>query len=294
MWVMGDLKDQLGIRHRKERKNRNVEAQPILRELHSRSLSEPVSPHESYELAASSSPPPDTITRSTYLGTPPMDQRDIPDATTSNTRREQEEPPPLVNPYDQLQAPSHQTRPLPSPQFSYYSVSDIPPPSESYQFTTVTGTHDRPNSGATSSSQVYPKQRQRLSPPPMTQSQDLSSPSLLYHDTGASEAVTVRKKSEVVSTTSPKLSVNDPDRSATGLSYRTDDYMTAEDDGDIGDGPQTGKSYVTASEEGVGRSGSTRGWRESQVRRQSQDEEDDARTIVGQRESTGWGIGRAM
>jgi len=130
----------------------------------------------------------------------------------------------------------------------------------------------------------------------MMQSQDLGSPALLYHDTGGSEVGPVRKKSEVARATSPKLSVNDPDRSDTVLSYRTDDYMTADDDGDIGDGPQTGKSYETASEEGVGRSGSARGWRESQVRtsaRQSQDE-DDARTIVGQRERGGWGIGRAM
>ena len=281
---MGDLKDQLGIRHRKERKNRsvdrNVEAQPIFRELHSRSLSEPVSPHESYELAASSSPPPDAITRSTSLGTPPMGQREIPDTPTRNNTREER---PLVNPYDQLQAPGHQTRPVPSPQFSYYSASDIPPPSASYQFTEVTGRHDRP--------QVHPKQRQRLSPPPMTQSQDLGSPSLLYHDTGANEVGSVRKKSEVARATSPRLSVNDPDRPDTRLSYRTDDYMTADDDGDIGDGPQTGKSYATASEEGVGRSGSTRGWRESQVRV----DEDDARTIVvGQRDSGGWGIGRAM
>lgn len=284
----------------------------MFRELHARSLSEASSPHESYELTATSSPPPDSTFRSTYLGTPPMSQKEmIPDVVASNAEQQRAE---LQTP----KPPPHPV-PVPSPQFSYYSASDIPPPSlleAGYQYTSVT---HRPNSRATSppavatSSHTPPptilpnpfpnavQPRQRLSPPPMMHSQDLGSPSLLYHETGGSG----RKNSEVDRATSPRLSVYDPDRPGTGLSYRTADYMTAED-GDLGDAgnvPRTSTSASYASAMESERSGSAQGWRESReleqpTPRQSQfyngDEDEDAATIVGQRDSVGWGIGRAV
>jgi len=39
-WVFGDLKDRLGIQHRKNRKGRDVEAAPMFHQPHARSLSE--------------------------------------------------------------------------------------------------------------------------------------------------------------------------------------------------------------------------------------------------------------
>ena len=276
----------------------------MFRDLHARSLSEASSPHESYELAATSSPPPGSTFRSTYIGTPPMSQKEIPPDGSI------QEPYP-VDESIELQTPKA-ARPAVSPQFSYYSATDIPPPSmleTAYQYTSVT---HRPTSRAASPQAVAERShtppptifpnpfpnagqpRQRLSPPPMTQSQDLGSPSLLYHETGG----TGRKNSEVERATSPRLSVYDPDRPDTGLSYRTADYMTAED-GDLGDSDDVRQ---TSSMESA-RSGSAHGWRESRGQelptpRQSQyrngDDEDDAATIVGQRESVGWGIGRAV
>lgn len=280
----------------------------MFRELHARSLSEPSSPHESYELTATSSPPPDSTFRSTYLGTPPMSQKDMPEVASKAEQQRAE-----------LQTPRPHPAPVPSPQFSYYSASDIPPPSlleAGYQYTSVT---HRPNSRATSPRAVAEKSqtppptilpnpfpnavqpRQRLSPPPMMHSQDLGSPSLLYHETGGSG----RKNSEVDRATSPRLSVYDPDRPDTGLSHRTADYMTAED-GDLGDSenvPRTSTSVSYGSAMEGGRSGSAQGWRESRgleqpTPRQSQfyngDEDEDAATIMGPRDSVGWGIGRAV
>ena len=271
----------------------------MFRELHARSLSEPSSPHESYELTATSSPPPDSTFRSTYLGTPPMSQKEMLEVA-SNAEQQRAE----------LQTPRPPAQPVPSPQFSYYSASDIAPLEAGYQYTSVT---HRPNSRATSPAAaaahtppptIHPNPfpnavhpRQRLSPPPMMHSQDLGSPSLLYHETGGSG----RKNSEVDRATSPRLSVYDPDRPDTGLSYRTADYMTAED-GDLGDGDNVRRTSMSSG----GRTGSAQGWRESRgldleqpTPRQSQfyngdEDDDDGATIMGQRESVGWEIGRAV
>ncbi|KAK2467632.1 hypothetical protein APHAL10511_000487 [Amanita phalloides] len=297
MWVKGDLKDQLGIRHRKDSKNRNVEEQPIFREQHARSMSE-ASQHESYERAASSTPPPDLTPRSTYLGTPPMRGREIPGADNyaSNAQyHEDSSPVPVL----QLEMPSPELRGIPSPPFSYYAASEIPVASLSEkvrQYTSDIAAMDTPRPSSRTSSQrksaqsaipdrthtppailpnPYPSspRRQRLSPPHMGQSQDLSSPSLLYHDTGGYEMGTVRRISGGKSSRarSPGMSGGEPD---TEMSYRSDEFMTAED---------------------VSRASSNsrvKGWRESRdatprQSRQYGEEEVDGATIVGVREEQG-------
>ncbi|KAL1740994.1 hypothetical protein HDZ31DRAFT_46374 [Schizophyllum fasciatum] len=73
MWVLGDLKDNLGIRHRKEKKNRrqysDSESAPMFSDLHNRTHSEM---SQAYEMTLTASPrgPP---ARETYLDTPPLD-----------------------------------------------------------------------------------------------------------------------------------------------------------------------------------------------------------------------------
>ncbi|KAF9481771.1 phospholipid-translocating P-type ATPase [Pholiota conissans] len=136
MWVLGDLKDRLGVSHRKAKKNRqmrNLEAAPMFQEQHSRSVSE-FSNHN-YEPAMLNSPATGATTplRQTYLDTPPMSE---------NIELPPREP---GVQYAQVRttsspmgmSPSHLS-PLPldarqnmsvSPQPSYYSVSDLPIPS---------------------------------------------------------------------------------------------------------------------------------------------------------------------
>ncbi|KAJ8514613.1 hypothetical protein ONZ45_g7879 [Pleurotus djamor] len=115
-WVMGDLKDQLGIRHRNPKKNKNLgdpEAVPMYSAQHGRSLSE-LSVNNTYEPT-------------------PSQPRDRQVALT----------PPTVSPmpfYGQHLPPTEPTQPI-APAYthdrqtdvnsraSYYSVSELPPPS---------------------------------------------------------------------------------------------------------------------------------------------------------------------
>jgi phospholipid-translocating ATPase len=132
MWVKGDLKDQLGINHRKARKNprggkRNLEAAPMFQEQHSRSLSEISSVHDQYEPTMTSSPgTSDQAPRQTYLDTPPMSQAtDLPiqgaQYVFTKSHLDQETHLSPVSPGDRNMNPS--------PHPSYYSVSELPPPS---------------------------------------------------------------------------------------------------------------------------------------------------------------------
>jgi len=115
MWVMGDLKDRLGIKHRKEKKDRgpsprNLEAAPMIHEQHTRSTSE-LSAHHTYEstLAVAMAP---------EIG---ISQYSLPsELLLSSTKQDSQTslmPMPSTSPtrFDTV-----------SPQLSYYSASDIP------------------------------------------------------------------------------------------------------------------------------------------------------------------------
>lgn len=139
MWVKGDLKDQLGLSHRKARKNkntsdRNLEAAPMFR-IHERSLSELSTIHHNYEPANANSPPFVAATgKTTYLDTPPMnDTIELPPREPRVQYTQS-----MIKPSDShVSPPTTDLRFMPSPQPSYYSVSDIPPssplPSPKYQ-----------------------------------------------------------------------------------------------------------------------------------------------------------------
>jgi phospholipid-translocating ATPase len=112
MWVAGDLKDRLGIRHRKESKNKglvDLETAPMFRDPHARSASE-LTMQQGYEPTTSRSP-----AGSDVSGRSAVDNS--PDSTE------------LVASQDRFLRP-HETRAAAvSPIPSYYSASDIPPPS---------------------------------------------------------------------------------------------------------------------------------------------------------------------
>ncbi|KAJ7220788.1 phospholipid-transporting ATPase 1 [Mycena pura] len=116
MWVLGDLKDQLGISHRNGKKRRAVdntqelETAPMFSDQHGRSLSELSTTQ--YEPAGTSSP----VT--TTAGVPPYS-----DTTPPNEEQAQF----LYAPQPQA---AHVDRTSPnSGRESYYSVSELPPPS---------------------------------------------------------------------------------------------------------------------------------------------------------------------
>ncbi|KAJ3494129.1 hypothetical protein NLJ89_g10874 [Agrocybe chaxingu] len=134
MWVKGDLKDQLGISHRKDKKNKkisdsNLEAAPMFQDQHNRSMSEFSNPPNGYEPAMDRSPAVNDTPRATYLDTPPMSEAvDLPPreavvqyATVRNDPMDGTR----LSPFPPDGRPTH----APSPQPSYYSASDLPPAS---------------------------------------------------------------------------------------------------------------------------------------------------------------------
>ncbi|KAG6829409.1 hypothetical protein H0H92_004611 [Tricholoma furcatifolium] len=171
MWVKGDLKDQLGLGHRRDRKmrkddQRNLEAAPMFQEQHNRSFSE-MSTHHRYEPTSTSSPgPKESTLRPTYLDTPPMSQtNDLPLPNIqyphgkSHLDQEQHLSPVILDPHPSPTQEMHLSpHPAgnridmnPSPQPSFYSASDLPPqsplPSPKYMYTTgeVTNTPPPPS-----------------------------------------------------------------------------------------------------------------------------------------------------
>lgn len=109
MWVIGDLKDRLGIRHRKESKNKHVdlETAPMFREPHARSASE-LALQQSYEPTAPRSPA-GSDRKSPDNNNNGADAIElVPRAALPNT---------------------HHAEDTVSPNPSYYSASDIPLPS---------------------------------------------------------------------------------------------------------------------------------------------------------------------
>ncbi|KAH7890567.1 hypothetical protein F5I97DRAFT_1798880 [Phlebopus sp. FC_14] len=104
MWVRGDLKDRLGIRHRKSSKNKHaadLETAPMFREPHARSASELTLPH-------------------IYEPTAPAVQAGAAFA---------DKHPVLPSRQDVATSESSSGGSTPSPHPSYYSASDIPIPS---------------------------------------------------------------------------------------------------------------------------------------------------------------------
>ncbi|KAK7442780.1 phospholipid transporting ATPase [Stygiomarasmius scandens] len=137
MWVKGDLKDQLGIRHRNGKKNRegsgsssssHLEAAPMFHQPHNRSGSEvSVNQMGGYEPANTS--PQAYPPRSTYLDTPPMEtdhsvSPGYPYPTQPNDASTHLAP----SSYRPPGSPGSPSAQGPS-RASYYSASDIPPPS---------------------------------------------------------------------------------------------------------------------------------------------------------------------
>ncbi|KAJ7028850.1 phospholipid-transporting ATPase 1 [Mycena alexandri] len=126
MWVMGDLKDQLGLTHRngKRRGGSRVnehepEAAPMFSDPHARSLSE-LSTHQ-YEPANTSSP------GTTPAGIPLATRQPYTDTTPPN---EAEQGQYLYAPQPHQGTSGHaRARSPTSPHGSYYSVSELPPPS---------------------------------------------------------------------------------------------------------------------------------------------------------------------
>lgn len=233
---MGDLKDKLGIKHRKEKKNRdpspsNLEAAPMFHEQHSRSMSE-LSVHNAYE-------PTEAVAPATPLShhgelSPLSQQLPLPSPKKAEHGS-------LLTPPSN--APRFNT---PSPQPSYYSASDIPPPSP------LPPTQYRLTSGEITTT------------PPSTVRSSLSSPpsyqtyhSLLHPPTSQGPTGLIRRlsggKSGSGSETdrgvyemqvrSPPVEQDDPSkyghahggRSASSTSYTSyataaDDFWTAEDE----------------------------------------------------------------
>ncbi|KAJ7779112.1 phospholipid-transporting ATPase 1 [Mycena metata] len=126
MWVKGDLKDQLGLTHRNGKRRgashneQEPEAAPMFSDdLHARSLSE-LSTHQ-YEPANTSSP------GTTPAGIPHATRQPYSDTTPPN---EAEQGQYLYAPQPQQGASGHaRARSPTSPNGSYYSVSELPPPS---------------------------------------------------------------------------------------------------------------------------------------------------------------------
>ncbi|KAK0451302.1 uncharacterized protein EV420DRAFT_1560180 [Desarmillaria tabescens] len=137
MWVKGDLKDQLGIRHRKA-KNRNgdtLEAAPMFG--HGRSQSEMSLSNTPYEPALTSSPGPGNQPRRTDLDTPPLDtnlftptppSRRTSIATTHRGNRASS-PPPLSPPV--INVPATHGRSMPYDAGDAYEMDVRNPPSVS-------------------------------------------------------------------------------------------------------------------------------------------------------------------
>lgn len=151
MWVKGDLKDRLGIKHRRDlTRTKDIERAPMFLKPHSRSPSEYSAHQDGYEPALTHSPgelalsPP---TRSdTLMDTPPApvtpyhDETPREDAmedpyaqpqyiiTKAETIRGDDEDNGLATPPLSRNASARHLM-SPSPALSYYSVSDVPVPS---------------------------------------------------------------------------------------------------------------------------------------------------------------------
>ena len=174
MWVKGDLKDQLGISHRKSKKNRQMasamEAAPMFHEQHNRSFSEMSNIHNSYEPAMTNSPIPNLTPRQTYLDTPPLPETiELPprEPGVQYAQVRDTVPQPTL-----LSPPNADQRHLMSvsPQPSYYSVSDLPPasplPSPKYRYPNGEVTSPPPSRRTSVAASRAGSMRSTAAPPP--------------------------------------------------------------------------------------------------------------------------------
>ena len=155
MWVSGDLKDRLGIKHRRSNKNKGskLEFTPIFHKPHSRSVSEVSTPRDEYEPTMTRSP------GSAGLMSPPAEEFswNTPPGRAADTDIEMQahasyvltKPSSEVGAGDPTHIPVTSRDPLTgsskapdptSPHPSYYSASDLPPssplPEPIYRYTT--------------------------------------------------------------------------------------------------------------------------------------------------------------
>lgn len=126
MWVLGDLKDRLGIQHRRQRKHDKLEQAPIFHQPHYRSESEISQAEDDYTHVAGYTPGPPR--------TPASDGSPRPTAPLmagESPRPEVLEPEHRVSPVSSP-TPSDRHQVAGSPaghRLSYYSVSNLPAPS---------------------------------------------------------------------------------------------------------------------------------------------------------------------
>lgn len=249
MWVKGDLKDQLGINHRKARKSskantRNLEAAPMFQE-HNRSLSEISDVHDQYEPTMTSSPgKTGQAPRQTYLDTPPMSEAtDLPIQGAQYVY-----PKGHLDQASGLFPHSPGDRDMnPSPHPSYYSVSDLPPtsplPSPKYKYSSgeITSTPpSRRNSVATTRASIRGQPQAPHDPMPLSPAR--------AHIPSLSDTLQLpgHQRQSMTGPSSPgffEMHVRSPtasthsqghafERSASAASYTTaaDDFYSAEDD----------------------------------------------------------------
>ncbi|KAG6839960.1 hypothetical protein C0991_010025 [Blastosporella zonata] len=206
-----------------------LEAAPMFQEQHNRSHSE-VSIHDRYEPTMTSSPGPKDSTRPTYLDTPPMSQANdlpLPNIQYAHVKSNMDQethlsPNPAGNQPDMN----------PSPQPSYYSVSELPPqsplPSPKYKLSTGEITNSPPPPSRPASLATI---RAPVLPPSLPHPR---APDTLYAPGAASSPGTYEMQ-----TRNTRTPPNDHEhhygqgyeRSGTSTSYNTaaDGYWTADD-----------------------------------------------------------------
>ncbi|KAJ4469887.1 phospholipid-transporting ATPase 1 [Lentinula aciculospora] len=250
-WVQGDLKDQLGIGHRKGKSRKEIsvnalEAAPMFHDAHNRSASE-ISQNP-YEPTLTSSPGTGGIAlRQTYLDTPPL--TDIAEETTMMT--------PVQYAYAStidLMPPATMLPDGPS-RASYYSASDLPPPSPlpspkyKYSDGTITSTPPSRRSSIATMRTIpqTPSASVPLPPPPLQQrspNSTLMLPGAVGELTrrlsggGPYQSPQLSPQSYEMRVRSPPLGspgtsdFNHTQRSASAASYATanDDYFIAGDE----------------------------------------------------------------
>jgi phospholipid-translocating ATPase len=249
MWVLGDLKDRLGLGHHKKPKasrTYNVEAAPMFRQPHSRSASE-VSYR--YEPTRTGSPGTSAIARSTQLHTPPSElddsyayTRSPPDSGSRSF--------PASPAYAHTNDDGYDVKD--SKHDSYYSMSDIPIPSPlptpvyrypSGEFTTT------PPSRRTS---VKSNATRRHSPPAMPQSPDwLQPPAQSSRQPGVARSGSGRSRNPGAFEMRVRGSDEHHERSASDMSFSTaKDWPGDDDDEGTAHGHQrhTSLSYRHASQ----------------------------------------------
>ncbi|KAH8809491.1 phospholipid-transporting ATPase 1 [Flagelloscypha sp. PMI_526] len=231
MWVMGDLKDELGIEHRNPKRNKKrtisqVESAPMFGS-HARAGTNDSDPG-TYEPANTSSPGFSRV-RSTGLESPGMADQGQYITTPSRQSSDGYLSPTRGTGARSPRSPRELSNPSPSP--SYYSVSAIPPPSPQPQalYKTSSGelTTTPPSRRTSYSRSVASTARTSHRPPPL-------SPSASYA-TGMPAPSEAIEMSGLRSPASYQSSMHHGERSASAASAASfatanDDFFDAEDE----------------------------------------------------------------